>query len=79
MNGTPLRLETTTTMSPCEIIRLETKTFVHLLHENQEFADYFLTIFWRGPPESKRTWWTNCSIPAIAAGTSSSAVGQLWQ
>jgi CRP/FNR family transcriptional regulator, cyclic AMP receptor protein len=43
MHGTPLRLATTTTMSPCEIIRLETQTIVHLLHENQEFADYFLT------------------------------------
>jgi CRP/FNR family transcriptional regulator, cyclic AMP receptor protein len=43
MNGTPLRLATTTTMSPCEIIRLETQTIVDLLHENQEFVDYFLT------------------------------------
>ena len=30
-------------MSTCEIIRLETETVVRLLHENQEFADYFLT------------------------------------
>ena len=43
MNGAPLRMATTTTMSPCEIIRLETQTIVRLLHENQEFADYFLT------------------------------------
>jgi CRP-like cAMP-binding protein len=42
MNGTPLRLATTITMSPCEIIRLETQTVVQLLHENQDFADYFL-------------------------------------
>jgi CRP-like cAMP-binding protein len=42
MAGTPLRLATTTTMSPCEIIRLETQTIVRLLHESQEFADYFL-------------------------------------
>ena len=42
MTGTPLRLATTTTMSPCEIIQLETQTVVRLLHENQEFADYFL-------------------------------------
>jgi CRP/FNR family transcriptional regulator, cyclic AMP receptor protein len=42
MTGTPLRLATTTTMSPCEIIRLETQTVVRLLHENEEFADYFL-------------------------------------
>src|SRR6202161_1175898 len=42
LTGTPLRLTTTTTMSTCEIIRLETKTVVRLLHENQEFADYFL-------------------------------------
>ncbi len=43
MNRTPLRLATTVTMSPCEIRRLETQTIVDLLHENQEFADYFLT------------------------------------
>jgi CRP/FNR family transcriptional regulator, cyclic AMP receptor protein len=43
LNGTPLRLETTTAMSSCEIIRLETQTIIRLLHENQEFADYFLT------------------------------------
>jgi CRP-like cAMP-binding protein len=43
LNGTPLRLATTTTMSPCEIIRLETPTIFRLLHENQKFADYFLT------------------------------------
>jgi CRP-like cAMP-binding protein len=42
MTGVPLRLETTTTMSACEIIRLETKTVVRLLHEDQEFGDYFL-------------------------------------
>jgi CRP/FNR family transcriptional regulator, cyclic AMP receptor protein len=42
MTGAPLCLATTTTMSPCEIIRLETETVVRLIHENQEFADYFL-------------------------------------
>jgi CRP/FNR family cyclic AMP-dependent transcriptional regulator len=42
LNGVPLRLATTTTLSPCEIIRLETETLVRLIHENQEFADYFL-------------------------------------
>jgi CRP/FNR family transcriptional regulator, cyclic AMP receptor protein len=43
MTGTLLRLDTAVTMSTCEIIRLETKTLVHLLHVNQDFADYFLT------------------------------------
>jgi len=42
LKRTPLRLATATTMSPCEIIRLETETVERLLHENQEFADYFL-------------------------------------
>ena len=42
MTGKPLRLATTTTMSPCEIIRLEKETIVRLLHNDQEFADYFL-------------------------------------
>jgi CRP/FNR family cyclic AMP-dependent transcriptional regulator len=42
MTGTPLRLATTTTMSTCEIIRIETKTIVRLLHQDQKFADYFL-------------------------------------
>ncbi len=43
LTGAPLRLGTTTTMSACEIVRLETETVVRLLHQNQEFADYFLT------------------------------------
>jgi CRP/FNR family cyclic AMP-dependent transcriptional regulator len=42
LTGTPLRLHTATAMSTCEIIRLETQTIVRLLHENEEFADYFL-------------------------------------
>src|ERR1700684_3555347 len=42
MTGMPLCLATTITMSACEIIRLEPETIVRLLHENQEFADYFL-------------------------------------
>src|SRR6185437_1810220 len=43
LNRTPLRLATATTMSPCEIVRLETETVARLLHENQQFADYFLS------------------------------------
>jgi CRP/FNR family cyclic AMP-dependent transcriptional regulator len=43
LTGTPLRLHTTATMSTCEIIRLETKVLVRLLHQNKEFANYFLT------------------------------------
>jgi CRP-like cAMP-binding protein len=42
MTGAPLRLETTATMSTCQIVRLETEMVVRLLHEHQEFADYFL-------------------------------------
>jgi CRP-like cAMP-binding protein len=42
MTGAPLRLDTVTTMSTCEIIRLETATIERLLHQNSEFADYFL-------------------------------------
>jgi CRP/FNR family cyclic AMP-dependent transcriptional regulator len=42
MTGTPLRLATTTTMSVCEIIRIETEAIVRLLHQDQKFADYFL-------------------------------------
>jgi len=44
LTGTSLRLATTTTMSTCEIIRLESEIVVRLLHENQEFADYFLAL-----------------------------------
>ena len=42
MTGTPLRLATTTTMSTCEIMRIDTETVVRLLHQDQKFADYFL-------------------------------------
>jgi CRP/FNR family cyclic AMP-dependent transcriptional regulator len=38
-----LRLATATAMSACEIIRLEKETVVRLLHQDSEFADYFLT------------------------------------
>ena len=41
LTGTPLRLATVTTMSTCEIIRVETETIVRLLHKDSEFADYF--------------------------------------
>jgi CRP/FNR family cyclic AMP-dependent transcriptional regulator len=43
LTGKPLRLATVTAMSPCEIIRLESDTFVRLLHQDPEFADHFLT------------------------------------
>jgi CRP/FNR family transcriptional regulator, cyclic AMP receptor protein len=42
MTGKPLRLSTATAMSKCEIIRLEMRTMVRLLHQETEFADYFL-------------------------------------
>jgi CRP/FNR family transcriptional regulator, cyclic AMP receptor protein len=42
MTGTPRRLATTTAMSICEIIRIETEAIVRLLHHDQKFADYFL-------------------------------------
>src|SRR5665213_1377898 len=42
LTGKPLRLATATTMSTCEIVRLENKTIVRLLHQDQRFADYFL-------------------------------------
>jgi CRP/FNR family transcriptional regulator, cyclic AMP receptor protein len=43
LTGKPLRLATVTTMSTCEIIRLEKATIVRLLHQDPDFADYFLT------------------------------------
>jgi CRP/FNR family cyclic AMP-dependent transcriptional regulator len=43
LTGKPLRLATTLTISICEIIRLEKATIVSLLHQEREFADYFLT------------------------------------
>jgi CRP/FNR family cyclic AMP-dependent transcriptional regulator len=42
MAGMPLWLATAITMSACKIVRLETETIVRLLHQNREFADYFL-------------------------------------
>jgi CRP/FNR family cyclic AMP-dependent transcriptional regulator len=43
LTGKSLCLATTTTLSACEIIRLKKETIVSLLHQDQEFADYFLT------------------------------------
>ena len=42
LTGKPLRLATVTTISTCEIVRLEKETLVRLLHQNSDFADYFL-------------------------------------
>jgi CRP-like cAMP-binding protein len=77
MTGAPLRLATATTMSTCEIIRLETETVVRLLHENQEFADYFL-----GHLDGQSRGGFGRPIIQFqrdAAGTSPFAAGQLWQ
>ena len=41
--GKPLRLATATAMSACEIIRIERETLARLLHQEPEFAAYFLT------------------------------------
>ncbi len=43
LTGAPLRLATATTMSTCEVVRLGKEDIVRLLHQNQKFADYFLT------------------------------------
>ena len=42
LTGMTLRLATATAMSACEIVRLEKETVLRLLHQSQEFADYFL-------------------------------------
>ncbi len=42
LTGTPLRLASTTTISMCEIVRIEKNAMVRLLHEDAEFGDYFL-------------------------------------
>jgi CRP-like cAMP-binding protein len=42
LTGKPLRLANVTTISTCEIIRIEKITMVRLLHEEPEFGDYFL-------------------------------------
>jgi CRP-like cAMP-binding protein len=42
LTGKPLRLATTIAMSPYEIIRLPKGSIVRLIHEDQEFGDYFL-------------------------------------
>jgi CRP/FNR family transcriptional regulator, cyclic AMP receptor protein len=42
LTGTPLRLANVTTISTCEIIRIEKNSMARLLHEEPEFHDYFL-------------------------------------
>jgi CRP/FNR family cyclic AMP-dependent transcriptional regulator len=42
MTGMPLRLSSATTMTECEIIRLDKETMERLLRFEPEFADYFL-------------------------------------
>jgi CRP/FNR family transcriptional regulator, cyclic AMP receptor protein len=42
LTGKPLRLATVTTISTCEIVRVEKETVVRLLRQESDFADYFL-------------------------------------
>jgi CRP/FNR family cyclic AMP-dependent transcriptional regulator len=42
MTGKPLRLATVTTLSRCEIVRLTKEILSRFLHEDSDFADYFL-------------------------------------
>jgi CRP/FNR family cyclic AMP-dependent transcriptional regulator len=42
LTGELMRLATVTAMTMCEIVRLEKGNLAHLLHEEAEFADYFL-------------------------------------
>jgi CRP/FNR family cyclic AMP-dependent transcriptional regulator len=42
LTGAPLRLANTVTISTCELVRIEKNTMVRLLHEDEEFGDYFL-------------------------------------
>jgi CRP/FNR family cyclic AMP-dependent transcriptional regulator len=42
LTGKPLRLATATTMSTCEIVRIDEESLVRFLHQNSDFADYFL-------------------------------------
>ena len=78
LNGSPLRLATTITMSSCEIIRLEKQTIVRLLHENQEFADYFLShLFDPNRPRRGGLGRPTIQFQRDAAGAGSPAFGQL--
>jgi CRP/FNR family cyclic AMP-dependent transcriptional regulator len=43
MTDSPLRLATVTALSPSEIMRLEKGAVAQLLHQDPDFADYFLT------------------------------------
>jgi CRP/FNR family cyclic AMP-dependent transcriptional regulator len=42
LTGEPLRLASIITMTPCQIMRVEKKTAEQLLHNEPDFADYFL-------------------------------------
>jgi CRP-like cAMP-binding protein len=80
MTGKPLRLATTTTMSKCEIVRLEKETIVRLLHQDQEFADYFLDhLLTRTARVEADLVDQLFNSSEMRACTGPSAVGQLWQ
>lgn len=42
LTGKPLRLASVVAMTPCEIVRLEKETIERLLHDEENFSDYFL-------------------------------------
>jgi CRP/FNR family transcriptional regulator, cyclic AMP receptor protein len=42
LTGKPLRLATVTTLTSCEIVRIDKDALANYLHQQPEFADYFL-------------------------------------
>jgi CRP-like cAMP-binding protein len=43
LTGKPLRLASVTCITPCEIVRIKKDTMASLLHNEADFADYFLS------------------------------------
>src|SRR5579864_2429673 len=64
LTGAPLRLATAIAMSTCEIIRYPGRPWSACFTRTRSLPTISSTTFWLEPPGLKRTWPTNCSIPA---------------
>jgi CRP/FNR family transcriptional regulator, cyclic AMP receptor protein len=65
--GQPRRMATATTMTECEIMRLEKKAIVLALHDKPAFSEMFIAHLLARPSASKRIWSINCSIRVRSA------------
>jgi CRP/FNR family transcriptional regulator, cyclic AMP receptor protein len=67
LTGQPLRLATATTITECEIMRLEKAVMLRVLHEEPAFSELFVSHLLARTIRVEADLVDNCSIPARSA------------